>query len=163
MKKLIFTTRETGAPLFVRIFLGLVLFPHGAQKLLGWFGGFGLEGTMDYFTGTVGLPWLVGFLVIIVEFFGSLALILGFAVRLWSIAMAVVMTGVIITHFSTYFFMDWFGIQKTEGMEFFLLAIGMAISLVYSGAGAWSIDALLQKSKPTKRAGASRLSPAQPL
>ncbi len=145
MKHLIFKTSNATAPLFLRIFLATVLFPHGAQKLLGWFNGFGFEGTMGYFTGTVGLPWIMGFLVIIIEFVGPLALILGFAVRFWSIAIAAVMAGIILTNFTGYFFMNWFGIQKTEGMEFFLLAIGMALSIAYSGAGRFSIDSMLQK------------------
>ena len=93
MKNIIFKTKGLFAPLALRIFLSLVLFPHGAQKLLGWFGGFGFEGSMQYFTKTVGLPWIIGFLVIIIEFFGPLALLLGFATRLWSAAIAVVMTG----------------------------------------------------------------------
>ncbi|HVG15540.1 MAG TPA: DoxX family protein [Chitinophagaceae bacterium] len=138
------------SPLFLRLFLALVLFAHGAQKLLGWFGGLGFDGTMQYFTDTVGLPGIVGFLVILIEFFGPIALIVGIAVRFWSLAIAGVMTGVILTTFTNYFFMNWFGNQKTEGMEFFLLAIGMALSLVYSGAGRYSIDAHLAKRPKEK-------------
>lgn len=126
--------------LFLRVFLALVLFPHGAQKLLGWFGGFGFEGTMQYFTGQAGLPWIIGFLVILIEFFGPLALVLGVAVRLVALAIAVVMAGIIATNFHTYFFMDWFGIQHTEGMEFFLLAIGMSVALVFTGGGAYALS-----------------------
>jgi putative oxidoreductase len=95
---------------------------------------------MNYFTETVGLPYPIGFLVIIIEFFGPIALILGFATRIWSFAIAIVMAGVILTTFTDYFFMNWFGNQKSEGMEFFLLAIGMSASLVYSGAGRFSVD-----------------------
>lgn len=146
MKRLLFSTNQSLAPLLLRLFLAFVLFPHGAQKLLGWFGGFGFAGTMTYFTETVKLPWLIGLLVIVIEFFGPLALLVGFAVRLWSIAIAIVMTGIILTHFTGYFFMNWFGNQKTEGMEFFLLAIGMAGALIYSGAGRLSIDAGLQNN-----------------
>jgi putative oxidoreductase len=61
------------------------------------------------------------------------------------------MTGVILTTFTNYFFMNWFGNQKTEGMEFFLLAIGMALSLLYSGAGRYSIDAQLAKRHTEKQ------------
>jgi len=147
MKDIIFKTSNNFGPVFLRLFLALVLFPHGAQKLLGWFGGFGFTGSMQYFIETVGLPWVVGFVVILIEFFGPIALLLGFAVRFWSLAITGVMTGVILTHFSAYFFMNWFGTQPTEGMEFFLLAIGMATSLVYSGAGRFSIDAWLMKTK----------------
>ncbi len=145
MTRIILKTSNSIGPVFLRLFLALVLFPHGAQKLLGWFGGFGFTGSMQYFTETVGLPWIVGFVVILIEFFGPLALLIGFAVRFWSLAITAVMTGVILTHFSAYFFMNWFGTQPTEGMEFFLLAIGMATSLVYSGAGRFSMDAWLMK------------------
>lgn len=127
--------RSDWANLVLRLFLALVLFPHGAQKLLGWFGGFGFEASMHYFTGQVGLPWIIGFLVIMIEFFAPLALVLGVAVRLSAAAIAVVMTGIIVTTFHDHFFMDWFGNQHTEGMEFFLLAIGIAVSLVVTGGG----------------------------
>jgi putative oxidoreductase len=141
-----FGTSKSIAPLLSRLFLATVLFPHGAQKLLGWYGGFGFNGTMNYFTSTVGLPWLIGFIVIIIEFFGSIALLLGFATRAWSVAIGIVMAGVIFTHFTDYFFMNWFGDHKSEGMEFFLLAIGLACSLVVSGGGSYSLDALINKA-----------------
>src|SRR5437868_7306143 len=130
MKKFLFNTNDSYAPLALRLLLGGVLFPHGAQKLLGWFGGFGFNGSMHYFTDQVGLPSAVGFAVIMIEFFGPIFLLLGFATRLWSLGIVAVMTGVIVTTFNQYFFMNWFGTQKTEGFEFFLLAIGMASSLV---------------------------------
>jgi len=145
MKTLIYKTNESMAPLFLRLFLAVVIFPHGAQKLLGWFNGFGFDGTMKYFTDTAGLPASIGLLVIIIEFVGPLALLAGFATRLWSIAIAVVMTGVILTNFTGYFFMNWFGNQPTEGMEFFLLAIGMALSLTWSGAGRFSTDGFIHR------------------
>ena len=152
MKTLIFKTNKGLGPVFLRLFMAIVIFPHGAQKLAGWFGGFGLQGSMKYFTETAGLPAPVGFLVIMIEFFGPIALLAGFATRLWSIALGVVMTGVILTNFTGYFFMNWFGNQKTEGMEFFLLTIGMAASLVYSGAGRFSVDAfIISKSSNYKK------------
>src|SRR4051794_17128803 len=104
MKRILFSTTDSAAPLLLRLFLAFVLFPHGAQKLFGWFGGYGFEGTMQYFTGTVRLPWIVGFLVILIEVFGPIALVLGFAVRFWSLAIAGVMTGIILTTFTDYFF-----------------------------------------------------------
>lgn len=139
------------AALLLRLFLALVLFPHGAQKLLGWFGGFGFEGSMQYFTGQVGLPWVIGFLVIVIEFFGPLALALGIAVRFSAASIAVVMIGIITTTFHDHFFMDWFGIQHTEGMEFFLLAIGIALGLVFTGAGVYSIGHLLSDEPTVSR------------
>lgn len=143
MKQIILSTSSQRSPLFLRLFLAIVLFPHGAGKLLGWFGGFGFEGTMNYFTQSEGLPWIVGFLVILIEFFGPLGLLFGFATRLWSIAIFFVMLGIIITNFSEFFYMNWFGTQPKEGMEFFLLILGMTLSLAISGAGRYSIDAML--------------------
>jgi putative oxidoreductase len=144
MKKILFSTTNSYAPLALRFFLASVLFPHGAQKLFGWFNGFGFNGTMHYFTDQVGVPPIVGFAVIITEFFGPIFLLLGFATRLWSLGIVGVMVGVIATTFNQYFFMNWFGAQKTEGFEFFLLAIGMSLSLVISGSGKMSIDAQLR-------------------
>ena len=145
MKSLLFKTNNNLSPLFLRLFLAIVIFPHGAQKLAGWFGGYGWQGTMNYFTETVGLPSIVGVAVILIEFFGPLAILIGFATRFWSLAISAVMTGVILTNFTDYFFMNWFGNQKTEGMEFFLLAIGISLSLVISGAGRFSVDSWLSK------------------
>jgi putative oxidoreductase len=137
---------------FLRVALAIVIFPHGAQKLFGWFEGYGYKGTMQYFTETRHIPGLVGFLVILIEFFGSVALLLGLATRIWSAAIAGVMVGIIFTTFHSYFFMDWFGVQKTEGYEFFLLAIGMAMALFAAGVGRFSLDAQLfgrhQKGSP---------------
>lgn len=145
MKKLIFHTQNGYALLPIRLLLAIVLFPHGAQKLLGWFNGYGFDGSMKFFTDTVGLPWFIGFLVIIIEFFGPIAVFVGFATRLWSIAILLVMIGIIFTSFTDYFFMNWFGNQKTEGFEFFLLAIGMSLALIIQGAGKLSIDAQIAK------------------
>ena len=84
MKK-IFQTSESNAATILRVVLGVILFPHGAQKMLGWFGGYGFNGTMGFLTGTAGLPWIVAFLVIAIEFFGAIALIFGFATRVVSV------------------------------------------------------------------------------
>jgi putative oxidoreductase len=151
MKKFLFATNDSYAPTILRLLLGTVMFAHGAQKMLGWFGGYGFEGTMGFFTGAAGLPWIVGFLVILIEFFGALLLILGFATRLWSISMFFLFIGITITsHLSNGFFMNWFGNQKGEGIEFFLLAIGMAASITISGAGKLSIDRLLSQKTSVK-------------
>src|SRR5687768_4310959 len=110
---------------------------------------------MRFFTDSAGLPWIVGLAVIVIEFFGSLSLMLGVATRFWSLAITGLMTGVILTSHSDYFFMNWFGNQKGEGFEFFLLAIGMALSLLFTGAGRISADAFLaSRERPQLRAGA---------
>lgn len=152
MKKIIFETNSNNwAATLSRVALGTVLFPHGAQKLLGWFEGFGFDGTMGYFTRTVGLPWIVGLIVIIIEFFGSLSLMLGFATRLWSIAIALLTLGIVQTTHSQYgFFMNWMGNQQGEGIEYFILMLGLTVSLILSGGGRLSVDSWIANKRISK-------------
>ena len=139
--KALFQTDESWTGLILRLTLSLVIFPHGAQKLLGWYGGFGFSGTMGFFTETMHLPWLIAFLVIIGESFGSVALLLGFLTRFTAASLAVIMVGAIVTtHIPHGFFMNWFGKQQGEGYEYHLLVIGIAVALLVTGAGRWSID-----------------------
>ena len=124
----------------IRVALGLVILPHGAQKLLGWFGGYGPEGTLGYFA-SLGIPLAFGWLAIITEFFGALALILGFAGRLGAFAIACTMaTAVAIQHIHVGFFMNWGGTLHGEGFEYHILAIAMATAIVIKGSGALAID-----------------------
>lgn len=148
MKK-IFTTNENYTSTIIRIVLGVILFPHGAQKLLGWFGGYGFNGTMGFLTGTVGLPWILALLVILIEFFGALALIFGFATRIVAVGIISLFTGIVLTsHLQNGFFMNWYSNTKGEGYEFHLLIIGIAVALLVSGAGKWSVDyAIHSKNK----------------
>jgi putative oxidoreductase len=144
MKKLIFGTNNDWTGLITRLTIGLILFPHGAQKMLGLFGGYGFSGTMSFFTGTMHLPWLIGFLVIIIEFIGSLSLIAGFSSRIWSAIVIIQMIGIILTsHIDNGFFMNWFGTQKGEGYEYHLLVIGLAIATVANGSGKYSVDGII--------------------
>src|ERR1041385_1338321 len=113
--KRIFQTNNTWEGLIARLTIGCILFPHGAQKMLGWFGGYGFGGTMDFFTNSLNLPWFIAFMVIVIEFVGSLSLVLGFASRLWALLTIVLMIGIIFTaHVQNGFFMNWFGTQKGE-------------------------------------------------
>jgi len=140
----IFKTSEDLSQTIIRTVLGLVIFPHGAQKLLGWFGGYGFEGTMGYFTGTVGLPWIIAFTVIVIEFFGSLMLIAGILTRMNALAVFILFIGIIFTaHIEFGFFMDWYGNKAGEGFEYHLLVLGMAGSLIYSGGGKYALDRYL--------------------
>jgi putative oxidoreductase len=124
------------------------MFPHGAQKLLGWFGGFGFKGTMNFFTGTMGIPTVLAFGVVAVEFFAPILLILGLGTRLASLSIGVVMTtALFMVHLQNGFFMNWFGLQKGEGFEFDLLLLGLAVSLVISGAGRLSLDRHFTRSR----------------
>ena len=144
----IFGTNESKAIAILRITLGIVLFPHGAQKMLGWFGGYGFNGTMGFLTGAAGLPWILAFLVIAIEFFGALALLFGFATRIVAVGIIALFAGIIFTsHLQNGFFMNWAGSQQGEGFEYHLLIIGMAIALLVNGAGKWSVDHALQKKK----------------
>lgn len=145
MKKILSDTNvNTFAPLFGRVTLGGVMFAHGAQKLFGWFDGAGFNASMAFFTENVSLPWLLGVFIIVIEFFGSLSLVLGLATRFWALAMFILNVGIIkTTLWQNGFFMNWFGTQKGEGMEFSLLMIGLSLSLVFSGAGKLSIDSLI--------------------
>jgi putative oxidoreductase len=123
------------------------MLPHGAQKLFGWFGGFGFTNTMTYFTQTAGLPWIIAFLIVMGESLGSLGLILGFFTRLSALGLICIMVGAIITvHIPNGFFMNWFGKQAGEGFEYHLLVIGMSIPLLISGGGKYSVDVLIHKN-----------------
>jgi putative oxidoreductase len=142
--KAFFQTDDTWTGLALRLTLGLVMFPHGAQKLLGWYGGFGFSGTMGFFTETMHLPWIVALLVIAGELFGSLGLIAGLLTRFTAASFIVIMLGAITTsHLQNGFFMNWFGKQGGEGYEYHLLVIGIAIALLITGAGRWSADRVI--------------------
>ena len=139
--KALFRTDDGWAGLILRLTLGLVMFPHGAQKLLGWYGGFGFEGNMGAFTNKMGMPWFIAFLVIIGEFFGSLALLAGLITRFTAASLAVIMlVAITIVHLPHGFFMNWFGTQQGEGYEYHVLVIGIAAALLVIGVGRWSID-----------------------
>lgn len=139
--KALFQTDEDWTGLILRMTLGLVMFPHGVQKLLGWYGGSGFSGTMGFFTETMHLPWIIGFLVIIGEFFGSLGLLAGLLTRFTAASLSVIMLGAIVTsHLPHGFFMNWFGNQQGEGYEYHLLAIGIGLALMVTGGGRWSLD-----------------------
>lgn len=144
----IFETSNNLSSTVIRLTLSLVLWPHGAQKLLGIFGGFGFTNSMKYFTDTVNLPWIIGLIVILIEFAGTIALALGFATRIVAALIIPLFLGIIITHhLQAGFFMDWFGANPKgfEGIEFDLLMIGLAISLIISGGGKFSIDRLFYR------------------
>jgi len=141
MKNRIFKTNNDLTGLVTRLTLGLILFPHGAQKALGLFGGYGFTGTMAFFTDTLHLPWIIGFMVILIEFIGALLLIAGFASRIWSALIIILFLGIILTsHLDNGFFMNWFGNQKGEGYEFHLLIIGLSIAILINGSGKYSVD-----------------------
>ncbi len=144
LKQWTLQTTNSMAPLIIRVMLAAVVFPHGAQKLFGWFGGYGFSGTMGFFTETMGLPWIMGFLVIVLESLGALALLFGIGTRFLALGYIFLVLGIIFSSHAQYgFFMNWFGNQQGEGYEYFLLWLGMAVSLLISGGGRLALDRLL--------------------
>jgi putative oxidoreductase len=130
-------------PFVLRLALAAVMFPHGAQKVLGWFGGPGLKGTLDFFKKS-GIPAPLATLVLAAEFLGPLGLAAGLLTRLAALGIAGVMLGaILLVHRQHGFFINWFGNQAGEGFEYHLLALGLAVALIIGGAGAWSLDALV--------------------
>ena len=139
--KLLCKTNNSFAPLLARLTLGIVMFPHGAQKALGWFGGNGFTGTMNFFTQQMHIPAPLAFLAIAAEFAGSIGLILGCLSRVAALGIGTNMVVAILTvHEANGFFMNWSGQQKGEGFEYHLLAIGLALIVFFHGAGAASLD-----------------------
>jgi len=138
-------TTDSVAPLFLRLALGAMILPHGLQKTLGWFGGYGFTGTMGYLTDTVGAPWLFALLAILAESVGGVMLLVGFGTRLAALGVGGVMAVAMTMHWQHGFFMNWFGQQKGEGIEFFILALGIAAALLALGGGKWSVDGRLAR------------------
>ena len=145
LKKLI-ATQDDIAPAIARIFLGAIIFPHGAQKILGIWGGHGLDAAINAFGQWFGFPAFVTVLVALAEFAGALALILGLGARFMAGSIMLVMLGAIYFVVGKHFFMNWYGQpQYGEGFEFHLLALGLGLIVLLKGAGKYSLDALLIK------------------
>jgi putative oxidoreductase len=124
-----------------RALLGAVMLPHGAQKLLGWFGGYGFDGTMKFFTETMHIPAPLALLVILAESVGPLLLLAGLGTRLAALGISSVMLGAVLTtHRHVGFFMNWFGNQGGEGYEYHLLALALSVSLLIAGGGRYALD-----------------------
>ena len=154
LRRLIATERRL-APLLLRLSLGVVFFPHGAQKALGLFGGEGFSGTVASFE-KGGMPAPLAVLVIAAEFLGSLGLLVGLLTRVAALGIGTVMTVAILkVHLANGFFMNWFGKVDAatgkaagEGFEYHLLALGIALALMAAGGGAASADLALSRRPP---------------
>lgn len=136
-------TGDSLAPAVLRLTLGLMILPHGLQKTLGWFGGYGFNGTMGFLTGTVGAPWIFAFLAIMAESVGGLMLLAGLGTRIAALGVGATMLVAGWQHRANGFFMNWAGNQKGEGYEFHLLAVGIVIALLILGGGRFSADRAL--------------------
>jgi len=145
LSKVLYTENDPALTL-ARITLGSIFFAHGAQKMLGWFGGYGFSGTMAFFTGQMGIPAVFAFLAIAAEFFGGLGLIVGLTARIAAFGVLSVMAVAIATVHAHYgLFMNWAGNQKGEGFEYHLLAIALALVVIIKGSGALSLDRWLSR------------------
>jgi len=149
-RKLLSTTNDSIITI-LRVVTGLIFFAHGAQKMLGWFGGYGFHGTMGFFTHDLHLPAPIAFLAICAEFFGGLGLIVGFLARIAAFGILCNMvSAVLLVHHSFGLFMNWNGDQKGEGFEYHLLAIAVLLAILIKGAGAYSIDYVISRTGAMK-------------
>jgi putative oxidoreductase len=145
LQRLIRTSDNTPA-LVLRLALGLMMLAHGSQKLFGWFGGYGWDGTMGFLTGQIGLSAPLAALLIVGEFAAGLGLIVGLLGRVAALGTLAIMLGAVFTaHLPNGFFMNWSGTQKGEGIELHILAIAMAVAVALQGSGALSIDRALTR------------------
>jgi putative oxidoreductase len=152
MLRRLVATDDSTATATLRLVLGVVFLAHGAQKMLGWFGGPGFSGTMGFFTGTMHIPAPLAFLAIAAEFFGGLGLILGFLTRIAAFGIAMNMViAIAMVHRSFGFFMNWTGAQKGEGFEYHLLALAITAFLIIRGAGAFSVDRTIATASPARQ------------
>ena len=144
--ELILGTSPSWAITVVRVTLGLIFFAHGSQKVLGWFGGYGLKGTTSYFVST-GIPLVVAYAVCFFEFLGGIGLLAGLLTRLAALAVITVMLGAIVkVHWANGFFINWeLTAGKGHGLEANLAFIAMAVACVIAGGGALSLDSLLAR------------------
>lgn len=152
MNRLIRTNDNSYAALIARLAIAIAIFPHGVQKLFGWFGGSGFTGTMYYFTEMVGIPWILGLLVILVEVFASLMLLFGIFTRLAALSIGFNFLGVLLVDIGfDRFFMNWYKIEgQGEGLEYFVLLFGLIIVTLILGGGKASLDSLLMKKNVLK-------------
>lgn len=145
-RKLVGTHREFILSI-VRLVVGVIFFYHGAQKMLGWFGGMGFVRQTAAFEARMHFPAVIAVLPTLAEFFGGLGLIVGFLTRIAAfglfcdmiVAMALV-TG------PNGLSMNWSGRQAGEGIEFSLMAVAIMLLFMVRGGGALSLDYLLQGS-----------------
>jgi len=134
-------TNSDISPTIARVVLGLVMLPHGAQKMLGWFGGYGFSGTYGFMTKQLGVPGIFAVLAILAEFVGAIALIAGVASRAAALGIASVMlVAIAMVHLPNGFFMNWTGAQAGEGFEYHLLALALSAIVLVKGGGKHSVD-----------------------
>jgi putative oxidoreductase len=146
MNKL-FRTTDDYALTVLRLGLGIVFFAHGAQKMLGWFGGMGFSATMHMFEQYMGIPAVFALLAILAEFLGGIGLLLGALGRVAAFGIIMnMLVAIFKVHAHFGFFANWGGNQKGEGIEFHLLAIAAALAILIGGSGALSTDRVIAQN-----------------
>lgn len=146
MIRSLFATDKGLSWTILRVLLGIVIFPHGAQKLLGWFGGGGFTASMRWFESSFHIPTIFALLAILAESVGAVALIAGFFTRIAALAISVnMLVAVALVHGKVGFFMNWGGTAKGEGFEYHILAMAIGIALMIMGGGRWSVDGVIAK------------------
>ena len=139
-------TSDDIVPTIARLTLGLAMLPHGLQKTLGWFGGYGFSGTRGFFTETMGIPAAFALLAIAAESLGAVALIAGALTRVAALGVGSVMIVATLTvHQSNGFFMNWSGSQAGEGFEYHLLVLSLVLVTLVKGGGRGSVDGVLSR------------------
>jgi putative oxidoreductase len=156
-RRLLHTTDQPG-PALARLTLALVFFPHGAQHVLGWFGGYGFAGTLQWMTVTLGFPAPLAALALVTELMAPFALLAGIGGRVAAVGIVGLMLGALTTHVANGFFMNWFGHLPTgqEGFEYHILAIALAGTVALQGSGAWSADRWLSSDTAPEAEPAGR-------
>ena len=146
MIRRLFKTDGTISGTTLRILLGIVIFPHGAQKLMGWFGGGGFTASMRWFESSFHIPTIFALLAILAESVGAVALIAGFFTRIAALAISVnMLVAVALVHRKIGFFMNWTGTAKGEGFEYHILVVAIGIALMFMGGGRWSLDGVIAR------------------
>lgn len=144
LKRILATDAKSWVPLPLRLALGAIFIAHGAQKLFGWFGGYGLAGTAGFFEEKLGMSpgLLFAGLAGAGEFFGGLLILLGGATRLGALTVGFTMlVAMLKVHWGSFFL--------PSGIEFTLALLAAAVTLVIAGGGALSLDAvILKKTEP---------------
>jgi putative oxidoreductase len=140
MKNQIFGTNGNYASTALRTMLGTIIFSHGAQSLLGWFGGYGMKATLQFLTTAMSVPLVVAIAVILIQFFGSIMLIVGAGTRIAALGIFGIFIGMASYHFQFGLHMNWGGSKGGEGFEYHILVLGMSIALFILGGGALSVD-----------------------
>jgi putative oxidoreductase len=138
---------------WLRIVAGSVMFAHGAQKALGWYGGNGFDASLQGLT-SMGIPAPLALVAIFTEFFGAIALMAGLLGRIAALGIAIEMiVAVLLVHLRNGFFMNWTGAAAGEGFEYHILLIGAALPVIVRGSGAWSLDMWLERWWKTHHPG----------